>query len=461
MAGSLDTPPTAKTQKQPLLRVAIVGGGIGGLCLAIGLLDYLHLDVQIYEAANAFSEIGAGVACGANAARALTLINPKLVAAYRNCATNDALSGREDVWFPIRHGQPGKDGEQPGDEIWTMKYSNPADLELGVRPRSCLHRADFLDQLVSQIPKGRALFGKAFKRFEVLPAESSAEGAVKLHFADDSTATADVVIGCDGIKSAVRSAMLKGTGKSIEPTYTGDYAYRALVPTEAAKKVLPEDLAVCGSIYCAYTGYSTNYPVSHGAFLNMIIIRKDPTSAEGVKPAWPHEQWQLPSTKAKMLEDLKDWHPGLLKLMEQHSKYEQWALFHLPHDESFVHSSGLIALMGDSAHAATPHMGAGAGQAIEDAFVLSRLLGEVKNTGEIPAALKAYDTVRRPRSQKLVQNSAKAMAMYTEIKDETPQGLEARKELEEMYRWVWEEDLEVELKEAISKMKKDLELRTP
>lgn len=158
-----------------------------------------------------------------------------------------------------------------------------------------------------------------------------------------------------------------------------------------------------------------------------------------------------------MLEDLEGWHPGLLDLMARYSKYEQWALFHLPHDESYVHPTGRLALMGDSAHAALPHMGAGASQAIEDAFVLSRLLGGVAKPDQVGPALRAYDTVRRPRSQKLIQYSAKAMQMYTDVKDDTPEAKEARKELEEMYRWIWNEDLEVEAAEALRIMEEELD----
>ena len=71
------------------IRVAIIGGGIGGLCLALGLLKQSHLDVQVYEAAHRFSEIGAGVALGHNAARALELIGPTAKQAMEKHATGN------------------------------------------------------------------------------------------------------------------------------------------------------------------------------------------------------------------------------------------------------------------------------------------------------------------------------------------------------------------------------------
>ncbi len=80
--SSTTVPPTP-------LSVAIIGGGIGGLCTAIALLKYPHIDVQVYEAAPTFGEIGAGVGIGPNAQRALELIAPEARAAYDKHATGN------------------------------------------------------------------------------------------------------------------------------------------------------------------------------------------------------------------------------------------------------------------------------------------------------------------------------------------------------------------------------------
>ena len=79
---------TNYTAEHPL-RVAIVGGGIGGLSLAIGLLKYPHVDVQVYEAAHSFREIGAGVGIGPNAQQALEIIGPDAKAAFDKHATGN------------------------------------------------------------------------------------------------------------------------------------------------------------------------------------------------------------------------------------------------------------------------------------------------------------------------------------------------------------------------------------
>ena len=71
------------------ISIAIIGGGIGGLCLALGLLKHSHIDAQVYEAAHTFSEIGAGVAIGINAARALDIIGPAAKQALEKQSTGN------------------------------------------------------------------------------------------------------------------------------------------------------------------------------------------------------------------------------------------------------------------------------------------------------------------------------------------------------------------------------------
>lgn len=128
-------------------------------------------------------------------------------------------------------------------------------------------------------------------------------------------------------------------------------------------------------------------------------------------------------------------------------KPDVWALFdHLP---APTYYKDRLCLLGDAAHASTPHQGAGAGQAIEDAFVLSNLLGQVNSTADLEKAFKAYDAVRRPRSQKVVTTSRQASDIY-EFEDKSV-GLDlgkARELLEKRYTWIWEEDLPLQLKKA-------------
>jgi salicylate hydroxylase len=128
-----------------------------------------------------------------------------------------------------------------------------------------------------------------------------------------------------------------------------------------------------------------------------------------------------------------------------------WALF--DHPPAPTYYNGRLCLLGDAAHASTPHQGAGAGQAIEDALVLSSLLGQIKSVADIENAFKAYDFVRRPRTQKIVTTSRDAAEIYEFENEKLGNDLvEIEKALNQRYQWIWELDLHEHLKEAQSLM---------
>jgi salicylate hydroxylase len=129
-------------------------------------------------------------------------------------------------------------------------------------------------------------------------------------------------------------------------------------------------------------------------------------------------------------------------------KPDVWALFDHPPAPTYYKSR--FAILGDAAHASTPHQGAGAGQAVEDAYILSSLLGQIQSVDDIEKAFKAYDTIRRPRSQKVVTTSREAAALYNFEDEELGSDLEKiKRRLDERYRWIWEEDMEEQKRSAM------------
>lgn len=124
-----------------------------------------------------------------------------------------------------------------------------------------------------------------------------------------------------------------------------------------------------------------------------------------------------------------------------------WALF--DHPPAPTYYKGRFAILGDAAHASTPHQGAGAGQAIEDAYIMTNLLGNANSVEDIEDAFRAFDCVRRPRTQKVVVTSRDAGSLY-DFEDETI-GTDLdllKRNLETRYNWIWDEDLLQQLKTA-------------
>jgi salicylate hydroxylase len=262
---------------------------------------------------------------------------------------------------------------------------------------------------------------------------------MKLTFHDGSTAEADAVIGCDGVKSRTRQILLGEKSEAFSPTFTGKYAYRGLIPMEKAVKTLGEELAMNSQMYLGEHGHMLTFPIEKGKTMNVVAFNS--------KETWEDEKWVLPMKREEMEKDFEGWGDSVLKVLSLMEKPDVWALF--DHPPAPTYYKGNLAILGDAAHASTPHQGAGAGQAIEDAFVLSNLLGKVESKEGIEQAFKAYDAIRRPRSQKVVTTSREAAELYEFENKAASSNLDLMKEkLETRCKWIWEEDLLQQLERA-------------
>lgn len=259
--------------------IAIVGGGIAGLTLALNLLKLSRssspasasprFTVVVYESAHAFGEIGAGVSFGPNASHAMRCIGPEVYAAFEKTETTNQSPDKLDVWFDFRFGESaggkfnveGEEGAAPedrtGELIATVRCQ---DGQRGVK------RSDFLDELIKHMPEGMARFGMRATHYT----EDSSSGRVTLHFKDGSTASHDAVIGCDGIKSSIRKTLLSSTSRpeAASAVFSGKYCYRGLIPMDEAVAALGDEMAKNAQMYLGRHGHILTFAVEKGKVMN-------------------------------------------------------------------------------------------------------------------------------------------------------------------------------------------------
>lgn len=353
------------------------------------------------------------------------MIDPAMYAGYEKVRTNNAWPDRQKFWFSFR----------TGDDPKAPKYGTRFfDLycETG---QSSVHRARFLDELVALVPKNIAHFGKKLISID--------EGldSVTLHFTDGTAATHSAMIGCDGVKSVTRALVLGKDNPATNPTFSGKYAYRGLIPMDAAANVLGDELARNSQMYLGHGGHILTFPISNGSTMNVVAFgtKKDGT--------WEGD-WVKPMDKEAMMRNFEGWNESAQKILKMMEKSDVWALFDHPPAETYVSQTGRICLLGDAAHASTPHNGAGAGQAVEDALILSRVMGCVYDSRDIKRAFEAYDRVRRPRSQRQVQAARFAGMVYDMEAPGIGDDIEKLKVQLAQRGWLWDHDLEGHVREV-------------
>lgn len=399
--------------------IAICGGGISGLAFAVGLLRQ-GVPFHLYEGAQGFAEIGAGVSFGPNSIRAMSLIDPKIKEGYDRRSTGNAWEEKKDCWFDFRYGMDFKN-RKAGEWFHSVRAPKTG--------QNSVHRAHFLGELVKLIPEENVSFGKKVEAIDQM------ENEIKIIFQDGSSAVASAVVGCDGIKSKVRQLLLGNDDVAAHAVFTGKYAYRGLVSMERAVDLLGDELACNSQMYCGYGGHVLTFPIEKGKTMNVVAFR---SKSDG---KWEDKQWVLPMKKKDMEADFEHWGDSVRNILSLMEKPDVWALF--DHPPARTYWEGRVCLLGDSAHASTPHQGAGAGMALEDAYVLSKLLGQTQAPSDIEKAFRSYDIKRRERTQKLVTTSREAGCIYEFHGEGIGDDIVTMKEnLDQRYAWIWNEDLE-------------------
>ncbi|EUC27722.1 hypothetical protein COCCADRAFT_110947 [Bipolaris zeicola 26-R-13] len=370
--------------------VAIIGGGIIGLALATGLLQR-NIRFTIYERAHTFREVGAGIGFTPNAERAMTALNPALHAAFRKVAAQND----EDYFYYLDGYHSSK--EDPKFEETILK------LYLGERGFEGCRRSDYLAEMVKLVPSEYIQHDKDL----VSVIENDEDERIHLSFRDGTTATADIVIGCDGIHSKMREIILGDNHPACTPSYSHKYAIRSLVPMDKARAALGVFKTSNRVMHCGPGAHALTFPVANNTILNVVAFVTDPDEWTA-----PDNKFVVPATKAEATEAFSKFNPVVQDLMALlPENLDKWAVFDTCKEPVPSYVNGRLCLAGDAAHASSPHHGAGAGCGIEDCLALAILLQQVS---EYPktlrptaarVALEVYNNVRYDRSQWIMDTS--------------------------------------------------------
>jgi 2-polyprenyl-6-methoxyphenol hydroxylase-like FAD-dependent oxidoreductase len=342
-------------------RIAIVGAGLGGLAAAIALRRQ-GFEVDIYEQAPELAEFGAGIN-----------ISPNSVKFFHAVGLADRLHAvaSEPIGLTWR--------DWGSDTIHNCLPFIDFEKRYGAR-YYVVHRSDLHRLLSEALPQDIIHLGKRCTRAE------TRNGSAGLSFADGDSAEADVVVGCDGIRSAVRASVFGGEG----PRYAGTMCWRALAPTDALPKDF-HDRHV--NQWSGEGGFIISYYIRQDKFINFVCVRQ--------QPGWTEQSWSVPSSVEEMLASFPLVGDKLRRMMSEATSCSKWGQFTGEHAAQWTR--GRVTLLGDSAHAMLATFGQGANMAFEDAYVLSRWLRA--NADDADAALAGYEAVRKPRATRVQQLS--------------------------------------------------------
>jgi salicylate hydroxylase len=381
-------------------KLLIAGAGIGGLTAASCLMK-AGFDVEIYEQAPELSEIGAGIQLSANAMHVL----------------NDLGLGAAIGKLSVCPGAYVFRLHDTGEVIGQFPLAGEHE-RLNGAPYNQLHRADLHDLLAA---RARDYKNDVVRlNCKVVGFDETTDG-VELHFADGSKAKGDLLIGADGVKSAVR-AQIAGPDHAV---YTGDAAWRLTIATDQ----LPTENFM-GQVMSVWMGPGKHvvcYYLRAGALLNFVgLVETDEISEESWTAKFPWE---------KLKAEFAGWHENIQSVIDRVDKYScfRWSLYYRPPIESW--STRRATLLGDAVHATLPYLAQGACMAIEDAAVLTRALQSTEDPAE---ALKRYERNRIERTSRIVKGSdANRTLFHMRDQQKLRQAFNARDEGADRNAWLY------------------------
>lgn len=345
------------TQKSP--RIAVIGAGIGGLVIAACLRRLPGAQVEVFEQAQRFARVGAGIMLAPNASKILAEIGAR-PALERSAVTLTMLRNR--TW-------------DTGEPLFDLELGAAAQERYG-GPFLLAHRGDLHTALLDvveedSIHRGRELVGI-----------HNYDDHVELSFADGSRGSFDLVIGADGIHSTVRQSLL-----TAQPAnFTGRVAYRAVFDASLVDPRLAPEVGP-STKWWGSDRHIVIYHVNRGKELYFTTSVPD---AE-----WTDESWAAKGSMDELREEFVGFHPQVQAVLEACQDVNKWAL--CDRDPLPAWHTGRVVLLGDAAHPMTPFMAQGAATSMEDGVLLYRCLAEY-GTDRYDEAFATYSKLRKERT---------------------------------------------------------------
>ncbi|HEX7163523.1 MAG TPA: FAD-dependent monooxygenase [Trebonia sp.] len=380
------------------LTAAVVGGGIGGLAAAAALTR-AGIEASVYEQAPEIGEIGAGVLIGPNGVRLLHRLG--LAAAI------DEVGG----WVGGGSTYYRHDGTTVAPVMttdssgWAAMYG--------------MHRADLVDVLRRAVPGHRVHPGHRAVTFA-----QDAEKA-RVTFDNGAVAEADVVIGADGIHSAMQPFVTE----QATPVFSGQISYRSVLDT-ARVPWWPERIF---QVWMGEGKHVIVFPVRAGRMLNFVCFV--PAEQE------MRESWSAPGDPDALRAAFAGFAAPVADLLRQVDSTFWWGLY--DREPLAEWTSGRLALLGDAAHPMLPHLGQGANQSIEDAFALAAVLRDA-SPADAPAALRRYAQVRRRRTDVVQANSRRNGERYDQVNRTADSRDRELIDTRKLRAWLYDYDVEAE-----------------
>jgi salicylate hydroxylase len=339
--------------------LGIVGGGIGGLTLALGARESGLDQITVYERQPTLPEsTGHGIQLTPNATRILHALGLREELADLACAS-DLLNYRS---------------HRTGYQIAMRPLGAFAEARYGA-PFCQVLRDDLVTLLTERV--GRQ--GITLRRGWRCTAVTATDEAVDVRFADQETQQHALLVGCDGVHSFVRSEM----HAEAPPAYTGHTAWRGVAPAAC----LPSGFnAKPVTVWIGPGRHLSQFPVRDGGLIAFTAVVETPYAGP--------ESWYEPAERSDLAAAFAGWNPVVQALIEGARHLHSWPLYDRAPLARWT--DGRVTLLGDACHPTLPYLAQGAALAMEDAWVLARMLENWED--EVPTALAEYERYRRPRA---------------------------------------------------------------